>query len=81
MLPKEAVMEFMDIYLKSFGLKLSYVDAEEKANKVFNFMKLIIRPVAESNKLAEGNHGQKPEAERNIKTYGNKKESKKSGKY
>jgi len=78
MLPKEAVMEFIEIYLKSFGVKLSYVDAEEKANKVFNFMKLIIRPVEESNKLAEGNHGQVSEAERNIKTYGDKKKSKES---
>ncbi|MBI2414377.1 hypothetical protein HYV31_00825 [candidate division WWE3 bacterium] len=78
MLPKDAVTEFAGLYLKNFGVQLTSEEAEERANRVFNFFKTIIRPVEENNKLVEEVPGQESEAERKNKTYGDKKKSKKS---
>ncbi|EKD99946.1 MAG: hypothetical protein ACD_22C00128G0002 [uncultured bacterium] len=78
MLPKEAVTEFAELYLKNFGIQLTQEEAVEKATRVFNFFKTIIRPVEESTKLADEIPGQESEAERKNITYGDKKKSKKS---
>jgi hypothetical protein len=42
MLPKEAVDEFMKLYHKRYKIKLSYSEAETKANKFYNLMKILI---------------------------------------
>lgn len=73
MLPKEAVIEFISLYEKNFGVCLSYEEAEEKAVKVYNLFKTIIRPVEVSSKLAEEVPGQESEAERKPKNYVDKK--------
>lgn len=78
MLPKEAIEEFNQIYEKHFKRKLGPQEAEDTALRVYNFFKTIIRPVEESNKLADETPGQESEAERKNKTYGDKKKSKKS---
>lgn len=77
MLCKEAIEEFIAIYHKNFGIQLAFEEAEEKANKFFNFMKLIIRPIDESTNLAEQVTGQDLKAERNKTNHGNKTQSQK----
>lgn len=77
MLCKEAIEEFIAIYHKNFGIQLAFEEAEEKANKFINFMKLIIRPVEESNKLAEQVSGQDLKAKRKPTNHGNQTQSQK----
>lgn len=44
MLPKEAVLEYQVIYEKLYGIKLSFEQASEYANKLFNFVELVTKP-------------------------------------
>jgi hypothetical protein len=44
-LPKEAIDEFEKIFESHYKLKISDKEASEKANKVFNKIKLIYRPI------------------------------------
>ena len=73
MLPPEAIEEFTQIYERHFRRRLEPQEAEETALRVYNFFKTIVRPVEESNKLAEEIPGQESEAERKPKNYVNKK--------
>ena len=44
MLPREAVIEYQDIYKKLDGVILSFEEASEYANKLFNFVELVTKP-------------------------------------
>ncbi len=44
-LPKEAIEEFKQIYKKEVGVELSDAEAFDKANRLFNFMKVITKPI------------------------------------
>ena len=44
MLPKEAILEYQAIYENLYGIKLSFEQASEYANKLFNFVELITQP-------------------------------------
>jgi len=46
-LSKEAVEEFKQIYKKEFGEELGDCEAFEKASKLFNLMKILLRPKEE----------------------------------
>ena len=48
-LPDKAIEEFKQIYKKETGITLSYDEAIKKANKFFNFMKLITKPTKKKN--------------------------------
>ena len=41
MLPKEAILEYQEIYRNQYGIKLTFEEASEYANKLFNFVELI----------------------------------------
>lgn len=43
-LPAEAIEEFKQIYKKEMGVKLTDTEAIDKANRLFNFMKVITKP-------------------------------------
>jgi len=44
-LPKEAINEFRQIFENRYGIKISDKEASEKANKLFNTIRLIYRPI------------------------------------
>lgn len=70
MLPPEAVDEFIQIYEKHFETKLRPHEAEEAAMRIYNFLKITIRPREKSTNLAKEVFGQESNAERNIQLYG-----------
>lgn len=45
---KEAVEEFKQIYKKEFGEELGDGEAFEKASKLFNLMKILLKPKEEA---------------------------------
>lgn len=44
-LPKEAIEEFKQIYKKEAGVDLTDAEAFDKANRLFNFMKVITKSI------------------------------------
>lgn len=43
-LPKEAIDQFKEIYLREFGLELSQNEATQRANDLFNLFKTLLKP-------------------------------------
>ena len=43
-LPDEAVLEFIEIYRKEFGETLDMKVGREKAQRLFNFCKIVTKP-------------------------------------
>jgi hypothetical protein len=54
-LPPEAIEEFKQIYKKEVGVELTDAEAVDKANRLFNFMKVVTKPV--QKKEENGNTG------------------------
>jgi len=42
MLSKQAIEEFQDIYLKTYGKELSFAEAAEQAHQFLRFFKFVI---------------------------------------
>jgi len=45
-LSEQAINEFMEIYLKEYGVNLSYKEAEQIATAFFNQMKNVYKPIS-----------------------------------
>jgi hypothetical protein len=45
-LSKQAINEFMEIYLKDYGVNLSYEEAKQVATAFFNQMKNVYKPIS-----------------------------------
>lgn len=46
MLPKEAIAEYQQIFFEVYKKSISFQIAEEQANRLFNLLKIIIKPKA-----------------------------------
>ena len=45
MLPKEAVLEFQEIYKKANGIDLSFEEAAVRSEELISFFKIIYKPL------------------------------------
>lgn len=50
MLSKEDISEYQKIYEKVYKEKISFAEAEEQANRLLNFFKIICSPIQNKKK-------------------------------
>lgn len=48
MLPKSAILEYMEIYKKNHGKEISFEEATKQANKLIRFFQIITKPYPKS---------------------------------
>ncbi len=48
LLPREAILEYQEIYKKEFGHDISYDDAREQGTKLLRLFGLIYKPIPKS---------------------------------
>jgi len=45
MLPREAILEYQEVYKKQYGKEISYEEATEQSNELVELFKNIYRPI------------------------------------
>jgi len=53
-LPKEAVLEYQQIYKDQFGTEISYDEALKQGTELINLLKIVYRPIPESRMSVVG---------------------------
>jgi len=48
-LPKEAIIEFQELYLEEYGISLSFSEAKKFAYKLMALYRIVVSPDEESN--------------------------------
>jgi hypothetical protein len=48
MLSKQAIEEFQEIYLKTYGKEISFAEAAEQAHQMIRFFKFVLKHPADS---------------------------------
>lgn len=64
LLPREAILEYQEIYKKEFGQEISYDDAREQGTKLLRLFGLIYRPIPKSWLVQPQNKNNKRRKER-----------------
>lgn len=57
MLSEQKIKEFQEIYLKTYGEKLSFFEAAKQASQLLRFYKAVLKIPLVNKRLKEASHG------------------------